>query len=223
MLQRWAKKKAAEIDARRWALVAPYMGHGEQRLYNTPCKVMYADGPVIATAYVTDRALIWAHTEGETFGGDRVEFEDIESLQPQGGSTVFVGFRQDEGAFGVRLELYPSPLSQQLWDELVRRATEARANPPIRCRGELIPLLVVETETAGPGEVLIRGNGLEFQTDAGHRHVYDLGRCEGYRLVDDAVHILAGPESGHTIVARPNDLSALASQLAQRGLRERSD
>jgi hypothetical protein len=109
-------REAAAIDARRWAAVRELLDDGESCLANTPAQFMEVDGATWeGVLYLTNRALV-----GSVAGGVRpyrwkLSFDVIARFEVRSRRLGVIGPEDDVHV----MELYPSPLSDQLISRFV--------------------------------------------------------------------------------------------------------
>ncbi len=127
LFRRKVEAKAALVDDQRWALVARVLEPGEERRHNTPCRISFDDRVADAYCFVTDRSLLWVYDYDLIVPFvDGVPFHAIRHLRPSG-SSFMLGFDARDGAkLSVDFELYPSPLSQALYADLLAGVTAAQ-------------------------------------------------------------------------------------------------
>jgi hypothetical protein len=120
LLKRSIDKKAAAIDARRWALVNGLFHPGEQPRHNTSAKIIFSDDVEAGLLFLTNRTLFWATQDGRTIY--TMPFTEVRFISPQGGTTFQLGLERADGSKNVvSFEMYPSPLSVDLYDEFIQR------------------------------------------------------------------------------------------------------
>lgn len=120
IFNRKIQQKALQIDLRRWSTVEEFLGADEEPLHNTPCRYLFAEGIELGTLFLTDQALICSIDEGASVL--RLTFDEIKLVSPKGRNVFRIGYVPTGGEpTATDVELYPSPLSQELWAELISR------------------------------------------------------------------------------------------------------
>jgi len=123
--RRQAIEQTKVIDERRWSRVEPFMNLTESPIENTPAKMLFSKGTEDGFLFLTDQALIFY--SDKTSLGLRVPFEAFEAINSPGGSKVTFNYRTgDDSGAHVSVEVYPSPISQKLLDDVVSRVSTLR-------------------------------------------------------------------------------------------------
>lgn len=125
LLKRFLRRSAANIDAKRWAMVESALEPDEVPIENVPARYHFADGASeVGYLYLTDRSVIMLlELSG---GGKQVPLREIDVVESLGPWRFYIGRRVDGTPERTDIEMYPSPLARRLHAELVSRVKALR-------------------------------------------------------------------------------------------------